>query len=95
MSTTSLSFFCRPRGSEKNDADAPENPFEKINVFAAVLAAVLTALTFIAQKSGIEARHEAERLPAVRESAGMGYWQNFLAVCYLKPSASKMERCRI
>ena len=67
--TTSLSFFCRPRGSEKNDADAPENPFEKINVFAAVLAAVLTALTFIAQKSAGEARAEAERAQQLLTSA--------------------------
>lgn len=67
--TSSLRFFCRPSGSEKNDVDAPENPLEKINVFAAVLAAVLTALTFIAQKSAGEARAEAERAQQLLTSA--------------------------
>jgi len=87
--TSSLRFFCRPSDSEKKDADAPENPLEKINVFAAVLAAVLTALTFIAQKSAGEARAEAERAQQLLTSA----WDVRLA-SFLGQVALEAQRIR-
>jgi hypothetical protein len=92
-----FNFLCRPLSVATRKADAvkevaSENPLEKINVFAAVLAVALAVLTLVAQKAASEARHEADQAAIrVRESERRAYLQNLLAFFLLEAQRIKNE----
>lgn len=54
-----------PAGTMSTSAEATKsdgnNPLDSINIFAAILGAILAAVALIAQKSAVDARTEAER----------------------------------
>ena len=94
-----LNLLCRPLSVAlaKRETDAvkevaSENPLEKINVFAAVLAVALAVLTLVAQKAASEARHEADQAAMrVSESERRVYLQNALALFSLEAQRIKNQ----
>ena len=90
-----FNFLCRPLSVVKKNTSAvkevvSENPLEKINLFAAVLAVALAALTLVAQKAASEARHEADQAAIrVRESERRAYLQNLWAFFLLEAQRIK------